>query len=126
MLDSLTVSLIVGTALGFLSGLGVGGGSLLILWLTLVLGMEQGEARTVNLLFFLPAAAVACYFRRKQGTLEFRKMLPAIVAGCAGALLGTRIGRSLDVTLLRKGFGVLLVFTGIRELFWRKKEQNST
>ena len=59
MLDSLTVSLIVGTALGFLSGLGVGGGSLLILWLTLVLGMEQGEARTVNLLFFLPAAAVA-------------------------------------------------------------------
>ena len=125
MLDSLTVSLIVGTALGFLSGLGVGGGSLLILWLTLVLGMEQGEARTVNLLFFLPAAAVACYFRWKQGTLEFRKMLPAITAGCLGALVGTRIGRSLDTTLLRKGFGLLLVFTGIRELMWKPKKQES-
>ena len=125
MLDSLTVSLIVGTALGFLSGLGVGGGSLLILWLTLVLGMEQEEARTVNLLFFLPAAAVACYFRWKQGTLEFRKMLPAIVAGCVGAFLGTRIGRSLDTTLLRKGFGLLLVFTGIRELMWKPKKQES-
>ena len=98
---------------------------MLILWLTLVLGMEQGEARTVNLLFFLPAAAVACYFRWKQGTLEFRKMLPAIVAGCVGAFLGTRIGRSLDTTLLRKGFGLLLVFTGIRELMWKPKKQES-
>ena len=37
MLESLPVALIVGTLLGFLTGLGVGGGSLLILWLTLVL-----------------------------------------------------------------------------------------
>ena len=51
MLTSLPVSLLVGTVLGFLSGLGIGGGSLLILWLTMVLDMEQSAARFVNLLF---------------------------------------------------------------------------
>ena len=119
MVDSLPVSLVIGTVLGFLSGLGVGGGSLLMLWLTLVLHLEQADARTVNLLFFLPTALVACYYRKKQGTLEVKKLLPAMVAGCLGARLGTRMGKALDVALLKKGFGILLLFTGIREIFWK-------
>ena len=123
MLDSLTVSLLMGTSLGFLSGLGVGGGSLLILWLTLALGMEQQTARTVNLLFFLPAAAVACYYRKKQGTLEIKRMLPAIGAGCIGALLGTRIASWMDTVLLKKGFGILFIATGIREILYKPKKK---
>lgn len=54
LLESLPVALIVGTVLGFLTGLGVGGGSLLILWLTLALEMPQTAARGINLLFFCP------------------------------------------------------------------------
>ena len=123
MLDSLTVSLAVGTALGFLSGLGVGGGSLLLLWLTLVLDMEQAAARTVNLWFFLPAAAVACYYRKKQGTLQWKRMIPAILAGSQGAVLGTRIGGVLDVLLLKKGFGILLLATGVREICYQPKKK---
>lgn len=113
------ISLFIGTALGFLSGLGIGGGSLLILWLTLATGMEQEIARTVNLLFFLPAALVACYYRKKQGTLDIMKMVPAIAAGCIGAILGTRLGENLDTTVLKKGFGILLLTTGVREILWK-------
>lgn len=119
------ISLIIGTLLGFLSGLGIGGGSLLILWLTLVVGMEQQTARMVNLLFFLPAAVVACYYRKKQGTLDIRKMVPAIAAGCLGAVLGTRLGGNLNTTLLKKGFGILLLATGIREMLWKAKKVES-
>ncbi len=119
------ISLVIGTRVGFLSGLGIGGGSLLILWLTLVLGMEQAAARTVNLLFFLPAAVVACYYRKQQGALDIRKMLPAILAGCIGALLGTRIGGNMDTSLLKKGFGVLLLATGVREILWKQKKVES-
>lgn len=119
------ISLMVGTVLGFLSGLGIGGGSLLILWLTLVLDMEQAAARTVNLLFFLPAAIVACCYRKKQGTLDIRMMVPAILAGCLGAVLGTRIGGNMDTSLLKKGFGVLLLATGIREILWKPKKKAS-
>ena len=123
MLDSFPVSLVVGTLLGFLSGLGIGGGSLLILWLTMVLGMEPETARSINLLFFLPAAAVSCYFRRKQGLLTLNKVIPAIAAGCIGAALGTWLGGYLNTQLLKKGFGILLVVTGIRETLWKPKKK---
>ena len=117
------ISLVVGAVLGFLSGLGIGGGSLLILWLTLVAGMDPATARTVNLWFFLPAAVVSCYFRRKQGALDLRSMLPAMAAGCIGALLGTKLGNTLDTALLKKGFGLLLIATGLREVLWKPKEK---
>lgn len=109
---------LMGTALGFLSGLGTGGGSLLILWLTLGLQMEQSVARTVNLMFFIPSALIACLFRWRQGKLNFSKTLPAILAGCACAAAFTLLSARLDTQVLQKLFGALLIFTGFRELFY--------
>lgn len=120
MLDSFPVALTVGTVLGFLSGLGIGGGSLLIIWLTMVLGMEYSTARGINLLFFLPAAAVACRFRWKQGAVKLRTVLPAAIAGCIAAAVFSLA--DTDVTLLKKLFGGLLIATGLRELFYRPRK----
>ncbi|MBO7253559.1 MAG: TSUP family transporter [Oscillospiraceae bacterium] len=117
MVTSFPVCLAVGTVLGFLSGLGVGGGSLLVLWLTLAAGMEPEQARILNLLFFLPCALIACLFRWRQGVLQPGKVLPAIVSGCLAAFLFSRI--SLDTGLLKKAFGLLLLFTGLRELTYK-------
>ena len=115
-------SILIGTALGFLAGLGVGGGSLLILWLTAVLGMEHSVARSINLLFFLPSALIASIFRWRQGALKLRAILPAIIAGCACAVLGSRLSTCIDIGLLKKLFGGLLIVTGIRELFYRPRK----
>ena len=52
MLESYPFTILLGIILGFLSGLGTGGGSLLILWLTLVMELDPQTARAVNLLFF--------------------------------------------------------------------------
>lgn len=122
MLTSTPFAILIGTILGFLSGLGTGGGSLLILWLTLGLGMAQDNARVINLMFFIPSALVACIFRWKQGHLEIKKILPAIVAGSISAALFSILGNRMDTSLLRKLFGALLLFTGIRELFYHPKE----
>ena len=110
------VKLLVGAALGFLSGLGVGGGSLLLLWLTLVIGVDQPTARVMNLLFFLPCALVATAFRWKQSKPNWQLTLPAVGAALLGALLGNRLGPSLDMDILKKFLGVLFLITGIREL----------
>jgi uncharacterized membrane protein YfcA len=115
------ISILTGALLGFLSGLGVGGGSLLVLWLTLVRGVEPSAARNVNLLFFLPCACIAAVFRWKQGSLPVKKILPAILSGCAAALLFSLIGTNMDVTILKKLFGALLILTGIREIFYKSK-----
>ena len=113
----------VGSILGFLTGMGVGGGSLLILWLTLALGFDQATARGINLLFFLPASAICCVFRIRQGRLNLRACLPAIVSGCACAVLGSLLAASLDTALLRKPFGFLLLLTGLRELTYRSQRR---
>lgn len=122
MLNELYIMILVGIALGFLSGLGVGGGSLLMLWLTLVLQMDHIAARNINLLFFIPSALIASAFRWKQGTLEIKKILPAVAAGCLCAALFSWVSGHIDITLLRKLFGVLLLATGIRELFYRPRK----
>lgn len=122
MLESLPVILLVGTVLGFLSGLGIGGGSLLILWLTFVLGMDHESARGINLLFFLPSAVVACWFRWRQGMLSWKYVLLAIVAGCLAAGICSWLSGQMDLTLLKKLFGGLLVVTGLRELFYRPRK----
>lgn len=122
MLTSFPFCVAVGTLLGFLSGLGVGGGSLLMLWLTLVTGMEQTLARSVNLLFFIPSAIVSSFFRRKQGTLSLPLILPAALAGCAAAAAVGLLWADMDTGLLRKLFGILLLATGLRELFYRPRK----
>lgn len=116
--------IIIGTFLGLLSGLGTGGGSLLILYLTLMAGMGQMDARAINLLFYIPAAVVACLFRWKQGRLEIKKVLPAIVAGCAAASLLAYFSAGWDTALLQKLFGGLLIYTGFRELLFIPKSNS--
>lgn len=123
MVNSLPIRLLVGTALGFLAGLGIGGGSLLILWLTLVLGMEHEAARGINLLFFLPSALIACFFRWKQGCIDFKAILPSIISGCIAAGIGSWGSTVMDLTLLKKFFGGLLILTGVRELLYKPKKK---
>ena len=123
MLENWGFCVLVGTVLGFLTGLGIGGGSLLILWLTIVLGMDQQTARSINLLFFLPAAVIACVFRWKQGSVKLKMILPAMIAGCIAAAVFSWIGTHMDLELLKKLFGGLLIITGLRELLYKPKEK---
>ena len=123
MLDSIPFILVLGTLLGFLSGLGIGGGSLLILWLTLVLNMDAAAARGINLLFFLPSALIAAVFRWMQGSIPLRRILPAIASGCAAALTFSTLSTRLETPVLKKYFGVLLIVTGIRELLYKPKRK---
>ena len=122
MLESFPIAVLAGILLGFLSGLVIGGGSLLMLWLTLVLGMDHASARGINLLFFVPSALIACLFRWKQGALQWKQILPAIIAGCAAAAVFSWLSMYLDTPVIKKLFGILLIATGLRELFYRPRK----
>ena len=122
MLESFPVAVLIGIVLGFLSGLGIGGGSLLIIWLTAVLDWGIQDARAVNLLFFLPAAFIACIIRSRQGTLNRKAVLPAIIAGCITAVAGSIIANWVNTDTLKKLFGVLLILAGTKELFYRDRK----
>ena len=117
----MAMTLLIGSLLGFLAGLGTGGGSLLILWLTCVLELEPTTARSITLLFFLPTAIITCLFRWRQGTLQWRIILPGILSGSLTAALATWFSRQIDTQMLQKLFGGLLLIVGIKELFYRER-----
>lgn len=115
---------LAGAVTGVLSGFGVGGGTLLLIYLTAVAGMEQTLAQGINLLYFLPAAATALPSHIKNGYIEKKAAIPAIVAGLVCTAISAWVATSLDVELLRKCFGLFLLYIGVTELV-RKDEKNS-
>lgn len=112
----------VASILGMLAGMGVGGGSLLLLWLIQVAGIPTAQARIINLLFYLPAALIATVFRKKQNALRLKPILPAIVSGCGAAFAASIVSTYLNVELLKKLLGGLLIVIGIREVCYRPRK----
>ncbi|MCI6256731.1 MAG: TSUP family transporter [Clostridiales bacterium] len=115
-------AVLAGAVTGILSGFGVGGGTLLLIWMTAFAGVPQDLAQGVNLLYFLPAAAMALPAHFKNGYIDKKTALPAIAAGLAGTAAAAWAATAVDVALLRRCFGVFLICIGLRELF-RKGER---
>lgn len=113
--------LLAGTVTGILSGFGVGGGTLLLIYMTAFAGMPQNLAQGINLLYFLPTAATALPAHIKNGYIHRATLLPAILAGLVGASLAAWAATALDVELLHRCFGLFLLYIGIRELFCSPK-----
>ena len=111
------IAALAGAATGVLSGFGVGGGSLLLIYMTSFAGVPQTLAQGINLLYFLPTAATALPTHFKNGYVEKQTLLPAIAAGLVCSALTAWAATALDVELLRKCFGGFLILIGLKELF---------
>ena len=114
-----------GLVCGVLSGFGIGGGSLLMVWLTAVLSMDQRTAQGVNLLYFLPAAVCSLFFHVKNKQIVWKAVLPAAIAGCLTAIPGALLAGRVDAQLLRKLFGGFLVLVGLSEIFLKGKPRRN-
>ena len=113
---SALVAGVAGLVCGVFSGLGIGGGTLLMVWITAVVSLEQQTAQGINLLYFLPTAACALFFHIKNRLIRWRIVLPAILTGCLTAAGAAYLATGIDTGLLRKLFGGFLLLVGIREL----------
>lgn len=111
------ISILAGALCGILSGFGIGGGSLLMVWMTAILQMEQRTAQAINLLFFLPTAAASLIFHVKGKQVQWRATIPAALAGTLTAAVSAWAATTLDAGFLKKIFGIFLLFVGLSELF---------
>lgn len=116
------IPFLCGLGASVISAWGVGGGTLLLLVMTLFLGVDQRTAQGVNLLFFLPTAASALVCHAKGGYLNKPTLKSAVPAAVAAALIGAWVSNAVDVEILRKPFGVYLLASGI-SLIWPQKEK---
>ncbi len=113
---------IIGIAAGIISGMGIGGGTILIPALVLFAKPDQHIAQSVNLIFFIPTAIVALIIHIKNKSIDFRMALPITVAGLLGAFAGSIFAVSLSSTALRKWFGVFLLVLGCYEMVRKGKK----
>ena len=113
-----------GLGASILSAWGVGGGTLLLLVMTLFLDVDQRTAQGINLLFFLPTAVSALICHARGGYLDKPTLKAAIPPAVAAALAGAWIATALDVELLRRPFGVYLLLSGV-SLLWPQKRKKT-
>lgn len=110
-----------GLGAGVISAWGVGGGTLLLLVMTLFLGVDQRTAQGVNLLFFLPTAASALVCHWKGGYLDQPTLKASVPLAVAAALAAAWLATAIDPEVLRKPFGVYLLLSGVGLIWPRKK-----
>lgn len=115
--------LIAGLLSGIIGAMGLGGGAVLIIYLSVFVHTEQLAAQGINLIFFLPigALAVAVYAKRRQ--IRWRLTLPLAAGGLVGAGIGLFAVHLLGGELTAKIFGGLLILLGLREIFFKKSKQ---
>lgn len=117
----------MGALAGVVSGMGMGGGAVLIPLLTLVAGAAQKEAQAVNLLAYLPAAAVALYVHYKNGRVNFQSAKHMLILGFPGAIAGVLLALWLPSEWLRRVFGVFLCLLSALSATkdWKRKKQSA-
>lgn len=107
---------LVGLAAGIVSGMGIGGGAILIPALTIFLDIGQQKAQNINLLYFLPTAMIAIFVHKRSGNIEKEGLLPLILWGLPGAVIGSLFAVKMDENYLRKGFAVFLLAMAAYEI----------
>lgn len=115
------VAVIIGFLTGIISGFGIGGGSLLVLYLTAFADVAQYTAGGINLLYFIGCAPAALIGHIKHKAIEWQAVLWCTVAGVVAVIPTSLLAAAINTNLLRRLFGILLLYIGIKELRVKKK-----
>ena len=112
-----------GVISGIAGSLGLGGGSVLLLYLTVFAGMSQRHAQGINLLFFIPCAVTALISHSRAGLVAWRDALPCAAVGLLGSASGYILAGMLDESVLRRMFAIFLLALGTTELLRPAKKR---
>ncbi len=110
------LDIIVGAAVAVLSGMGVGSGGLLVVYLTLAAEMQQAPAQALNLFFFLFAAGASTAVNIRRRNIAWGCVLLLGIGGAVGAIAGTVAAAAAKPRVLKMLFGLMLTVTGARGL----------
>ncbi len=111
------INVITGFLSGIISGMGIGGGAILIPALILMEKINQQTAQGINLTYFIPTAIISLFVHVKNKRVD--KATALIIGGCGvvGAIAGSYIAAAVGGGLLQKSFGFFLLFIGIYEIY---------
>ena len=113
--------ILAGLLSGICASMGLGGGFVLLVYLTMFTQLSQ----LTNLVFFLPIAAISILLHLKNHLIEKKVLWKAIITGVAGVIVGYLISRYLPEEWISKLFGAFILWIGARELFHKKADKQA-
>ena len=114
--------ILIGTISGVFSGIGMGGGTILIFLLSVFEGMEQHIAQATNLIYFVPTAISAIIVNYREKNIDIKLARFISIFGIIGAIIGAIISVNTDVQKLRKIYGIFLAIIALHEIYTLIKE----
>lgn len=118
-------SLLFSFLAGIVGSMGLGGGSILIIYLSAVLFMEQTKAQGINVLFFIPCALYAVFYYAKEKLIIKEAVLPLLFSSVVGVLIGLKVITFFDTEVLTKLFGGFLIILSLKDLLISLKNHRS-
>ncbi len=113
-------ALLAGLFSGIIGAMGLGGGAVLIIYLTLFTDTEQLAAQGINLIFFIPCAVLAVIIYTIKKQIKWKITLKIAAFGLLGTAVGWFLLSFLETEILSKCFGGLVLILGIKEIFSKK------
>ncbi len=115
-------NLLWGFVSGIAAGMGLGGGTVLLIYLTLLEDMPQLKAQGINILVFVPTAAVAVIIYTLKKKIAWKRVLIMAPLGILGSFGGAYLLRILPSELLSKILGGVLMIMGAVRLFGKNRK----
>jgi len=114
--------IVLGVACGIITGMGIGGGTLLIPALTMFFGVSQLSAQSINLMYYIPTGIVALIIHIKSKSIKREGLWVLILFGVACAVVGALLAAKIEEDILRRIFGGFLLIMGLNELRGKVRE----
>lgn len=116
------VKIIVGFLAAILGSMGMGGGAVLLLYLSAFTDTLQLKAQGINLVFFIPIAIISVIMHLKNSLIDKKKAMALILFSAPAAVLGALVSGYIEQNLLRKILAAFLLFIGVREIIGSFKQ----
>lgn len=115
------MEVLIGIVSGIVSGIGMGGGTILIFLLGSIIGIEHHKAQASNLIFFIPTSISAIIVNVKNKNIDYKTARVVIIFGVIGAIIGAKFAVLTNVNTLKKFFGFFLLIIAIHEIYSLRK-----
>lgn len=110
-------ALLAGLFSGILGSMGLGGGGILIIYLSLFTNQKQLTSQGINLLFFVPIGILSIIIYSIKKQIKWKTTIKIAIFGIIGAIIGILLADFLGGSITRKIFAILLIIMGISEIF---------
>ena len=118
--------ILFGIIAGIVTGLGMGGGTVLILLLSFFMNLEQHIAQATNLVFFIPTALAAIIINIKQKNVDKKVAMQVSIFGIIGAVVGAIVSEQMSSENLKKYFATFILIIALHEIYVQYREYNRT